>query len=248
MERIFENKNIMITGCNRGIGYTTMLQFAQKGANIIACVRNITDTLQKEWDELKQKYSINIYPLTFDLSDEDSIRNAMKELYSLKIQVDVLVNNAGAAKFSSLMMTKIDDVKQIFQINYFSPIIITQYVVKLMAKKKNGCIILLSSVAGIDGSVGNSAYGASKASIALLTKTLSKELGAYNIRVNAVAPGSIQTDMLDQIDNNFTQDMISATALKRAGNTEEVANTICFLASDAASYITGQIIRIDGGL
>ncbi|MEG1290263.1 MAG: SDR family oxidoreductase, partial [Bacteroidales bacterium] len=147
-----------------------------------------------------------------------------------------------------LSMTNISVVKNIFQINYFAQVLITQYVSKLMSRARRGAIVNISSIMGIDAMAGGTAYGASKAAGILFTKSLAKELAPFNIRVNAIAPNLIRTDMAMQMEEKSYQSMIEMSALKRSGTPEEVAKTILFLVSEDASYITGQVIRIDGGI
>ena len=172
----------------------------------------------------------------------------MKEVTELRIPIDILVNNAGVAKFSPLMMSKIDDFKELMQVNLYAPVQISQYVIKSMLKQKKGSIINFCSISGLDMTAGNSAYGASKAAIASLTRTMAKELAKAGIRVNAIAPGFVETDMNKQISADYLESMLQQIALGRTAKPEEVARTAVFLASDESSYMTGQIIRIDGGM
>lgn len=242
------NKTALITGCNRGIGRAIMELFMQEGANIVACTRSMTDELKDYYKKSESQYSIHVYALSFDLSDEDSVKNALKELYSLKINVDILINNAGVAAGGFLLFSSSKKLKEVFQVNYFSQVLITQYVSKLMMKQKTGNIVFMSSVMGMDAAPGGTMYGASKAAIALLAKSLSKELGAYNIRVNAVAPNLIETEMAHEMEQKSFDNMVQQSTLKRLGTPEEIAKTVLFLVSDDSSYITGQIIRVDGGM
>ena len=182
------------------------------------------------------------------MNEEDSIKTAFIDIQSKKYAIDILVNNAGIAKFKPFMMSGINDFKQMMQVNLYGPILIIQYVVKYMLKQKKGSIINLSSVSGLDANAGNAAYGASKAAIASLTRTLSKELAKANIRVNAIAPGFVDTNMNSQISPDYMQKMLEQVAIGRIANVEEIAKLAVFLGSDEASYITGQIIRIDGGI
>lgn len=243
-----KGKTALITGSNRGIGRAVMELFMQEGANIIACTRKDTADLQSLYEQLEKKYGVSIWPLSFDLSDDESIKAAMKKLYAWKIKIDVLVNNAGIAMGGFLILTSMQKLKEVFQINYFAQVLITQYVVKLMMKEKSGSVIFLSSVLGLDATAGGTAYGASKAAIALLAKSLSKEVGSYNIRVNAIAPNLIDTNMGHMMEEKSLTEMIQSSSLKRLGNPEEIAQTALFLASDDSSYITGQTIRVDGGM
>lgn len=247
MARI-ENKNALITGCNRGIGRAVMEKFMQEGANIIACTRVLTPELKTYYEESKEKYGISIYPVVIDLADESSVNNAVKMICSLKLPIHVLVNNAGIACFDGLMHLSLEKLKSVFQVNYFSPILLIKGLVFQMMKAKSASVINMASVAGIEGSAGNCAYGASKSSLILATKTLSKEFSKAKIRVNAIAPSIVSTDMSAGINENIVKQQLSITAIDRPSTPEEIANTALFLASDESSYITGQVIRVDGGM
>ena len=239
-----ENKTTLITGCNRGIGKAILKAFIEEGAIVIACTRTVNDELQAEYQSLGG----HIIPVQMDLSNDESIKAGMKTVLGLKLPIDILVNNAGVAKFKPFVMSRVDDFKQMMQVNLYAPAQITQYVVKNMLKQKKGSIINLCSISGLDANAGNAAYGASKAAIASLTRTLSKELAKANIRVNAVAPGFVDTDMNSQISADYMQKMLEQISVGRLANADEIAKLAVFLASDDSSYITGQIIRIDGGI
>lgn len=243
-----EGKTALITGCNRGIGSSILLEFAKEGASVIACTRTLNDDLKDTYQQLVSQFNIKIYPICMDLSDAESIKQGMKEVTELRIPIDILVNNAGVAKFSPLMMSKIDDFKELMQVNLYAPVQISQYVIKSMLKQKKGSIINFCSISGLDMTAGNSAYGASKAAIASVTRTMAKELAKAGIRVNAIAPGFVETDMNKQISADYLESMLQQIALGRTAKPEEVARTAVFLASDESSYMTGQIIRIDGGM
>jgi len=241
-------KTALITGCNRGIGRCIMEKFMEEGASIVACTRQITPELEEYHHQKESEHGIKIYSLLFDLADEESIKKAMKELYSWKLTIDILVNNAGIASGGFMLMTSMVKLKEVFQVNYFSQVLLTQYVLKLMIKNKRGSVLFMTSVLGLDARPGATSYGASKAAIALLTKSLSKETAAYNIRVNALAPNLVDTEMAHMMEDKSFSDMIDSSALKRLALPEEIANVALFLASNDSSYVTGQIIRIDGGL
>jgi 3-oxoacyl-[acyl-carrier protein] reductase len=248
MMNSLDGKTAMITGSNRGIGRAIMELFMQEKCNIVACTRNSSNELISYYDECRKKYEVNIYPLYFDLSDEQAIQVVMKEFVAMKIDVDILINNAGYAKFGPFIFTKLHDIKYMMQINLFAPMIITQYVLKQMVKKQKGAIINLASISGMDTNLGNSAYGACKAAIISWTRTLSAELSKAHIRANAIAPGIIETEMQSCIDDEIKTEILSNINLGRWGYVEEVANLALFLASEASSYINGQVIRIDGGM
>ena len=237
-------KTALITGCNRGIGKAILQSYIKEGASVIACTRNVTDELKSEYGTIGG----TIIPVKLDLTDEESIKSGMKSVLDLKMPIDILINNAGIARFKPFMMTKMEDYKQMMQVNLYGPALITQYVLKNMVKQKNGSIINLSSISGLDANAGNAAYGASKAAVASLTRTLSKELAKANIRVNAIAPGYVATDMNSQISEDYLKTMTEHISFGRLANVDEIAKLAVFLGSDDSSYITGQVIRIDGGM
>lgn len=244
MIRRLTGKTALITGCNRGIGKAILKSFVDEGATVIACTRTVNDELLAEY----QSIGGQIIPVQIDLSDDESIKASMKVVLDMKMPIDILVNNAGVAKFKPFVMSRVDDFKQMMQVNLYAPAQITQYVVKNMLKQKKGSIINMSSISGIDANAGNAAYGASKAAMASLTRTLSKELAKANIRVNAIAPGFVDTDMNSQISLDYMQKMLGQISAGRLAATDEIAKLAVFLGSDDSSYITGQIIRIDGGM
>ena len=200
-------------------------------------------------DELQEKHNAIIQTVFFDLSDEDEISNGLKELFLKEKQIDVLVNNAGMVSENRLFqMTKISDMKRVFDVNFFAAIKITQIVCRLMARAKSGSIINVCSVAGLDGDPGQLEYSCSKAALACATKKLAIELGRSGIRVNAVAPGLTDTSMLTSMNDSTESAAAKRSILERRADPSEIAEAILFLAGDKASFITGQILRVDGGV
>lgn len=241
------NKNVIITGCARGIGKSILTLFAENNCNVFACARKQTE----EFDELCCNLSKDnfVKPVYFDFSDNDQIKVAIKQIMANKIPIHGLVNNAGITYNMLFQMTSLDKLKEIFNVNFFSQFVFTQYVSKLMVKQKFGSIVNISSTAGINGTSGKSAYGASKAAFISLTKTMAIELGEYNIRVNSIAPGLTETDMVfDSMSDDIINTTIKTTKLNRIGKPVDIANTALYLISDLSSYLTGQIIKVDGGL
>lgn len=244
----FTGKTVLITGCNRGIGKSVLEKFASNGANIIACIRNVNAEFTKFIENLSLEHSVEIECFELDLSNEDSIKSVIKTLYSNKKDIDILVNNAGVVSMKLLQMTTMQELKDVFQVNFFSQVLLTQGISKLMMRKRSGIIINLCSVGGLDAFPAYTAYGCSKAAMSYFTKTMAKELASYNIRVNAVAPGLVDTDMQKELSNLANDEVLSRTSIKRPAKPSEVADTILYLASEKSSYINGQIIRIDGGM
>ena len=223
-------------------------KFASEGANLICAIRKENPGFQAEADAWAAKYGVKIGFVYFDLTDEDGIKAVFKDLTKEKRTIDILVNNAGVPAGGFLLMTSLAKVKEVMQVNFFSQILITQQVAKIMMKQKHGSIVNMSSVTAMDNQGGWTAYGSSKGAMISFTRTAARELASFGIRVNAVAPGLIDTQMGGEMDEKYQADMINRADLGRKGTPEEVANLVCFLASDESSYMTGQIIRIDGGM
>ena len=241
-------KTALITGCNRGIGKAMVEKFASEGANIICAIRKENPAFKEETVKWASQYGVNIDFVYFDLTDEESIKAAFKDLQKEKRVIDILVNNAGIPAGGFLLMTSLAKVKEVMQVNFFSQILVTQLVAKMMMKQKHGAIVNMSSVTALDNQGGWTAYGSSKAAMVSFTRTVARELAAFGIRVNAVAPGLIDTQMGGEMDEKYQAEMLNRSDLGRKGTPEEVANLVCFLSSDDASYITGQLVRIDGGM
>ena len=246
---LLKDKNAVVTGCNRGIGKEVIRVFAENGANIWACIRKENQSFTKFINYLEQEHSVKINPVYFDLGDKEQIMSGVKMIKGAKQSVDILVNNAGVIFTALFQMTSMEKLKEMFEINYFSQMMLTQYISRLMMRQRSGSIINISSSAAIEGNEGRTGYASAKASIIASTKVLAKELAPYNIRVNAVAPGLTQTEMME---NSTPQEALEETlnriCMKRVGQPEEIANSILFLASDLSSYITSQVLRVDGGM
>ena len=246
---LLKNKVAVITGSNKGIGKEILKTFSANGADIYACVRNIDDKFRDLISDLEKKYKNKIIPIKLELSNEEEVKNAANEIIKQSKTIDILVNNAGTIHTALFQMTPLKKLEELFKINYFSQTVFTQYRSKVMTKKKFGSIIYISSTASIDGNIGRSAYASSKAAMNSHAKVLSKELGSFNIRVNVVAPGLTETDMMSKnTPKNVIEETIAATSLKRIASPKEIANVALFLSSDLSNYITGQIIRVDGGM
>ena len=247
---LLKNKTAIITGSNRGIGKILVKKFAENAHDIWACARQRTDEFENFLSDLSNQYSVNIQPIYFDLSDEEEIKSGMQQIIRQKRKIDVLINNAGIAHTGLLTMTPLKALHEVYQINVFAPIQIMQLVARTMMRQRNeggGCIINMCSVGGIEANPGYLAYGSSKAALIWITRSISKELGKYNIRVNGIAPGLVDTDMGMIKSEEERKKVIDRTSLNRIANPEEIAEAALYIASDAASYMTGHIMVLDGG-
>ena len=245
---MLSGKNAIITGARRGIGRATVEVFAKNGANIWACARKEDAAFEADMAQLAEKYCIWIKPVYFEMTDETQMKQAVRQIQKEKDPVDILVNNAGEAQYDNFTMMSGKNLRRIMEWNYISPLLFTQLFVRMMLRASRGSIVFLSSVAGRQAEMGNTAYGGSKAAVAHTVGVLGRELAGLNIRVNAVAPGMVDTDMKEQADEAYWESLVERVPLKRMAQPREIANVITFLASDLASYITGQVIRVDGGL
>lgn len=239
--------NVIITGSNRGIGKSLVEAFANAGYNVWACARKATPEYETWLKETAERNHVWIKPVYFELTDTDALNAGIKSIIDEGVSIDVLINNAGISTVGLLSMSKVDDIEILFDVNFFAMLRIIQKVSKRMARQRKGVIINMGSNAGIDPQPGKIAYGSSKAAVMMMTKCLAKELGPMGIHVNSIAPGPIETEMIHQYKDEVLKNLASESALKRLGTTEEIANVALFLASEQASYINGEIIKVDGG-
>lgn len=240
------NKKIcLITGAGKGIGKKTAERFAQEGAVVY-----ITDRSEREINATAEKISKNycaeVIPLVFDITDDLEAKKAIQRIKKESGRLDVLVNNAGIMRDSVIGMIGKQLMEDVFDVNVFAVINMIQLANKLMSRQKSGSIINISSIVGLEGAAGQLVYAASKGAVASLTKAASKELSPNGIRVNAVAPGLINTELLQAIGDTKIADNLKNVRMGRLGEPIDVANVILFLASDLSSYVTGEIIGIDG--
>ena len=244
-----QKKCAVITGTNRGMGRVIAEVLAKEGYDLIACARRKSENYDFLLSSLREKYTRDIMPVYFDLGDEKDVERGGKEILSFKRAIDVLVHNAGDPGSQYLFsMTKMADIKKTFQINFFSPMLLTKVLLSNMMRNRHGSIVHIASIAAIDGDPAQFEYVSSKAALIGATKQMSRELASFGIRVNAVAPGMIDTDMAHGMKEETIERFKNKAALRRFGRTEEVANVVKFLASDESSYMTGQILRVDGGI
>lgn len=248
MSNLLKNKIAVVTGANRGIGKCITETFAENGANIIACMRSISPESEKWINNLESKFNISINIVRLDLSDEISVKESIKQIFLISKKIDILVNNAGVASGALFQMTPVSELRKLFEINFFSQILLSQGIAKVMIRNKTGSIINLSSTAASIADPGTLAYGSSKSAFARATKSMANELGVFNIRVNAIAPSVTKTDMFDQMSSEAREKLINSSALKRAAEPKDIANVALFLASELSSFVSGQVIRADGGI
>jgi 3-oxoacyl-[acyl-carrier protein] reductase len=246
---LLANKTAVITGCSRGIGKKTLEIFSENGATVFACVRNLNSDFKILIKKIEKKTNNEIIPVELNLEKSDSVKIAANFILKYKKPIDILINNAGIIYTSFFLMTPVKKIKEIFEVNFFSQSEFTQYIAKSMIKNKKGSILYISSTSGLDNNIGRSAYSSSKAAMISQSMSLAGELGAFNIRVNSIAPGLTDTDMMRlNTSKEIINEVLQGTALKRIAKPEEIANVALFLSSDLASYITGQVIRVDGGI
>jgi 3-oxoacyl-[acyl-carrier protein] reductase len=242
---MLKNKICLITGCSKGIGAATVEKFAKEHATIYASART-EGCIDRSCEELSEAYQTQVMPLYFDVTDEAASKQAIMKIKKEQGRLDVLVNNAGIMQDALIGMVSKKLMQNIFDVNVFAVMNMIQLANKLMSRQRSGSIINISSIVGVEGNAGQLVYSASKGAVAALTKTAAKELAVHHIRVNAIAPGMIDTDMFRSIGEEKIQEHLKNIRLGRLGTPEDVANAIAFLASDDAEYITGQILGVDG--
>lgn len=242
---LLTGKVCFITGAGKGIGNETARRFAEEGAVVYVndFVPGSLDTFAKEWAE---KYNTKVVPVYFDVTNEQAAKDAFLLIKKEEGKLDVLVNNAGVMKDSVIGMINKELIDFVFSINVFAVMNMIQLANKLMSRQKSGSIINISSIVGVEGASGQLVYSASKGAVAAMTKAAAKELARNNIRVNAVAPGLIDTDLFRAIGEENIERNIANIKIGRLGTPNDVANAILFLASDLSTYITGEILGVDG--
>jgi 3-oxoacyl-[acyl-carrier protein] reductase len=248
MNNLLHNKVAIITGANRGIGKSIVETFAENGATIIACVRTLNSDTESWMKSVEERFNVPVTPVLVDLSDDESVKDLVKKIILISKKVDILVNNAGIASGALFQMTTISELRKVFEINFFSQIVISQGISRVMSRNKSGSIINLASTSAFIADPGTLAYGSSKSAFARATKSMATELGPMGIRVNALAPSVTKTDMFDQMSADARDSLIESSALKRCAEPQDIANVALFLASDLSLYVTGQVIRVDGGI
>ncbi len=243
-----ENKKVaLITGGSRGIGKAIAIRFAREGYNLVINYVSDKTDLEKLKTEFEQ-YKVEVLFIKTDVSNFKECENMVKQSIEKFGQIDVLINNAGITKDNLLLRMPEDDFNKVIDINLKGTFNVTKNVVPYMMKKRSGKIVSLSSVVGVSGNAGQCNYSASKAGIIGFTKSIAKELASRNILANCVAPGFIDTDMTLVLNDSIKDNINAQIPLKRMGSAKEIANAVYFLAGDENTYITGQVINVDGGM
>ncbi|MEC0129067.1 SDR family NAD(P)-dependent oxidoreductase [Paenibacillus pabuli] len=244
---MLKDQTIFITGASRGIGRQVAMLLAEAGADVVINGRNI-EALEKLREEIEQQSGRTVLVLPYSVDEVAQVRDAFQQIKRTFGKLDALVNNAGVLQDRVLGMIDEQTVHQTLQTNLASVIYHTQYASRMMSVRKQGSIVNISSIIGTNGNEGQVLYAASKAGIIGVTKSASKELAPQNIRVNAVAPGFIDTDMARSLPEEKFNERLSSIKMKRIGAPKDVANVILFLCSDLSNYVTGQVIGVDGGM
>ncbi|WP_421781034.1 SDR family NAD(P)-dependent oxidoreductase [Kiloniella litopenaei] len=247
MTALLEGKIALVTGSSRGIGKSIACLFAKNKATVILHGLN-ADHCHGTAEQIKKITGTPPDILACDITDETQIKNMFKEVFSRHKKLDILVNNAGVLEDRLVGMITPDNLEKIFQVNTFGTLHCLQLAARLMRKSQSPSIINMASIIGVEGAAGQTAYAASKAAVIGITKSAAKELGPQGIRVNALAPGLIETDMIAHLNDGITDEHVQNTSMKRLGAPEEVAKAALFLASDLSSFVTGQVIGVDGGM
>ena len=234
-----KSMNVFISGASRGLGKNIALHFAKKNFNVVGTSRN-----EFEFEEKLD----NFFPIKLDVTSRENIKDCYELLNDKKLLPDILINNAGITSDKLFLRMKDDDWDNVINTNLNGVYNLSKVFIKNMVKNRNGRIINISSISGLMGNPGQVNYSSSKSALSGFTKSLAKELGSRNITVNCVAPGYIDTDMTSFLDHDSKVSIIKDIPLNRLGKADDVSDLVMFLASDEASYITGQTISIDGGL
>lgn len=247
MEISLTGKVSLITGSTRGIGRAIAEKLAQSGSTVV-----ITGTSREKAEsvakEISEKYSVDAFGVEMNLLSEESIKKAFEDINQKVDGIDILVNNAGITRDKLFLRMSLQDWEEVIKVNLTGTFIVTQNAIKKMLKQRWGRIVNISSVVGFTGNVGQVNYATTKAGLVGFTKSLAKELAPRNILVNAVAPGFIETDMTAVLSEEIKENYKKQIPMGRFGSPEEVANVVLFLVSDLASYITGEVIHVNGGM
>ena len=246
--KLLSGKNAIVTGAGSGIGLAILKRFAENGSNIWAFIHETSAELQEQYDQIAKENGVWINPIEFDLQDETSLKDAVKQILATGENIDILVNCAGIVQAKTLALTSVEEMKTSMNANFYMPAYLIQLVSRKMLRQKSGNIINIVSRAASEFRAGAFAYGSSKMALLWGTKAIARELAPHNIRVNGIAPGLTETRLGTgrQTEEEIAQ-YVSINNIKRPAKPYEVANTALYLASDLSSYLSGQIINCDGG-
>lgn len=236
-------KKVLVTGASGGIGKAIAIELSSSGADLCLTGRN-----KSELENLQKIIGGNCQIIISDLSNSQGISNLADQAQDIMGQIDILVNNAGITKDNLFMRMSEDDWNEVININLNSIFKLTKQLIKGMVKRRYGRIINITSVIGVAGGAGQSNYSASKAGIIAMSKSLAQEVGSRSVTVNSIAPGFIETNMTAELSDDRKEDILRSISVGRLGKPDDIAGAVCFLASDKASYITGQTIHINGGM
>jgi len=244
---LLKEKVCLVTGANKGIGKAIALSFAKEGAIVYAHARELNNI--KDWaEDLSQKFNTKVVPIYFNLEDFEDARNKVLKIKSNEGRVDVLVNNAGMVTYEMVPMVQIDVFKKMIDVNVLGTFNLLQVVSRIMSRQKSGSIINIASIVGEKGAKGQVSYSTSKGAVIAMTKAAAKEFASSNIRVNAIAPGMVETERFKNVFEQKFKEKINDIGMGRLANPSEVAEACVFFAGNNSKYITGQILGIDGSL
>lgn len=244
---LLRGKVCIITGTNKGIGRAIATSYAREGAIVYAHSRTSVGMI--EWtNQLAEKYDTRVVPVYFDVTDLNTAKKEVMQIKSLEGKIDALVNNAGMVTYEMLPMVQMDVFKKMWDVNVVGTFNLVQLVSRIMTRQKSGSIVNVASIVGDKGAKGQVSYATTKGAVIAMTKSAAKELAPSNIRVNAVAPGMVGTDRFKDVFEKSFKDKIHQIGMGRLADPSEIAEVCVFLASDMSSYVTGQIIGIDGSL
>ena len=245
---LLKGKNALITGCARGIGAAMVEVFAREGANVWAFARKPDADFEARCAQTAEKYGVWIHPIYCELTDTAAIKEAFKQVMADKQPLHALVNNAGMmGEDRMFQMTSEAEMRSIFDVNFFAMVEVSRLATRLMARSKAGAVVNIASIAGVDGD-SRLDYSASKAAVIAASKKMARELISVGIRVNCLCPGFTDTDLVKDLSEKVVKEQTDKILMKRKAQPEEIANVAAFLASDMASYVTGQTWRADGGI